>query len=157
MKYKWYCKFFIVSLSILLFCSSLVSCQALVFEQNSSRTAVQTINPCSTEVHRYPYAKIGWNDSTNLDILRTVGIISNLFHCAGIGFGAGAISLDITFGLKLQIMEGKLTVSPPLGPIVNLNPGDTIQFHLLLNNQNNDKPDWITANVFWVVIETTAE
>jgi hypothetical protein len=95
---------------------------------------------------------MGWNTtSTKLEIIDSVGIIGKLFHFGGIS----GSTFEISFGMKLKVMEGMLTLSPLVGPIVNLRPGDTFQFHLLLDNINNNEEDWISYSLFIVTVETS--
>ncbi len=153
MRYKGYRKIFIIGMSIIFLCSGIVSCGAQIKEKSASSSLIESTSTFSNGIHRYPFAKIGWSTSTLLQILDCVGIIAKLLHLSQIGLG-GVIGLDITFGVKLQVMEGTVILSPLIGQIVELNPGDTLQFHLLLNNMNNDKDGWISASVFMVTIET---
>ena len=154
MKFKGYRKIFIIGMSIIFLCSGLVSCgEAQIQEKSASSSVIEPTSTLSNGVHRYPFAKIGWSTSALLQILDSVGIIAKLLHLSGIGLG-GIIGLDITFGVKLKVIEGTVTISPLIGPIVELKPGDTFQFHLLLNNMKNDKEGWISASVFMVTVET---
>ena len=153
MKYKGYRKIFIIGMSIIFLCSGIVSCGAQIQENSTTTSVIEPTNNLSGGVYRYPFAKVGWNASTKLEIIDTVGIIGKLFHFAGFGFST--IGLDITFGLKLKIIEGTLILSPLRGPIVNLYPGDTFQFHVLLDDINNNNEDWVSASLFIVTVETS--
>ncbi len=151
MKYKGFRKIFIIGMSIIFLCSGMV-CGAQIQEKSASSSVIEPTSTLSNGVHRYPFTKMGWNTtSTKLEIIDSVGIIGKLFHFGGIS----GSTFEISFGMKLKIMEGTLTLSPLVGPIVNLHPGDTFQFHLLLDNINNNEEDWISYSLFMVTVETS--
>jgi len=152
MKYKGYRKIFIIGMSIIFLCSGIISCSAQIQEDNTSNPVMEPTSNLSSGVHRYLFTKMGWNTtSTKLEIIDSVGIIGKLFHFGGIS----GSTFEISFGMKLKVMEGTLTLSPLVGPIVNLHPGDTFQFHLLLDNINNNEEDWISYSLFIVTVETS--